>query len=70
MKEINVYQTEDGEVFKTKQEAALHEKTLALRGEIKKYIASDFYPYKKALNTKYIVGKTIAGWERFKEVNK
>lgn len=70
MKTLSVYQTDDGQVFKTKEEAALHERVLAIQDDVLKFIDSKYYPYKKALNTKYIATRTIVGWEKFKEEKK
>ena len=70
MKTLSVYQTDDGQVFRTKEEAAMHERVLAIQDDVLKFIDSKHYPYKKALHTKYIVTKTIVGWEQFKEAKK
>ena len=64
MYEIKAYQTKDGRIFSTIEEARDHEDAMSWGKEIDKFSKSTFCPYSGVQLS--IVRKTIVAWERYK----
>jgi len=70
MKQITVYEADDGQLFKTKEDAAIHEATELLKKNILVFIDSEFYPYKKSYTANHTLTRNIIAWEKFKKEKK
>jgi hypothetical protein len=64
MQEITAYQSKDGKIFSTIEEAVNHEETLRWGKEIDRFTKSTFCPYTGMQLS--MVRKTIIAWERYK----
>jgi|688.fasta_scaffold1538339_2 hypothetical protein len=64
MQEITAYQTKDGKIFSTIEEAVNYEETLKWGKEIEEFTKSTFCPYTGMQLS--MVRKTIIAWERYK----
>ena len=64
MQEIKAYQTKDGKIFSTIEEAVDYEETLKWGKEIERFTKSTFCPYTGMQLS--MVRKTIIAWERYK----
>ena len=64
MQEITAYQTKDGKIFSTIEEAVDYEETLKWGKEIERFTKSTFCPYTGMQLS--MVRKTIIAWERYK----
>lgn len=64
MQPITAYQTKDGRIFSTAEEATDYEETLKWGKEIDRFVKSTFCPYSGMQLS--MVRKTIIAWERYK----
>lgn len=64
MQEITAYQSKDGKIFSTIEEAVNYEETLKWGKEIDRFTKSTFCPYTGMQLS--MVRKTIIAWERYK----
>lgn len=64
MNEIKAYQTKDGRIFSTAEEASDYEEALKWNVEIDRFAKSVFCPYSGIQLS--IVRKTIIAWERYR----
>ncbi len=65
MKTIEAYQTDDGEVFKSVNDAKMHEELQAIMLEIEAFVASDACDY-KGKQQKTIIKNSILAWNFWK----
>ena len=64
MQEIKAYQTKDGKIFSTIEEAVGYEETMKWGKEIDRFTKSTFCPYTGMQLS--MVRKTIIAWDRYK----
>jgi hypothetical protein len=64
MQEITAYQSKDGKIFSTIEEAVNYEEMLRWGKEIDRFTKSTFCPYTGMQLS--MVRKTIIAWERYK----
>jgi hypothetical protein len=64
MQEITAYQSKDGKIFSTIEEAVGYEETMKWGKEIDRFTKSTFCPYTGMQLS--MVRKTIIAWERYK----
>lgn len=64
MNEIKAYQTKDGKIFSTAEEAQDHEDALGWDLIIAEYASSPYCTYRQPQLS--MVRKTIISWEKFK----
>ena len=68
MKSITAYQTSDGKIFTTEEEAKKHEKFLEHGDVVEDFLRSNLNPYVAAVQ-KSIARNTIINWELWKTKN-
>ena len=68
MKSITAYQTSDGKIFTTEEDAKKHEKFLEHSDVVEDFLRSDLNPYVAAVQ-KSIARNTIINWELWKTKN-
>lgn len=66
MKKVTAFQTSDGKVFHTEQDALLHEAALDKAHEVDLFLNSDFNSY-RATPQRVIARSSIINWEAWKE---
>lgn len=66
MKKVYAFETSDGKIFHSEQDAILHETTLEKTNEIDCFLASENNPY-RAAPQKVIARSSILNWEVWKE---
>ena len=64
MQEITAYQSKDGKIFSSIEEAVGYEETMKWGKEIDRFTKSTFCPYTGMQLS--MVRKTIIAWERYK----
>jgi len=68
MKEIKAYETSDGQVFTSSDQASIHEEHLAIFPIIDQFLNSKLNKY-NAGPQRIIAQRTIANWEKWKDEN-
>ena len=67
MKSVKVFETYDGQLFKTEKEAIVHEETERIKQDISVFVETEFYQYKKSYTTIHTLTKNIIAWEKYKK---
>lgn len=67
MKSVKVFETYDGQLFKTEKEAIAHEETERIKQDISVFIETDFYQYKKYYSSIHTLTRNIIAWEMYKK---
>lgn len=68
MKQITAFQTSDGQVFTSEEEAKKHEKFLEKKDIVEEFLKSSHNPYVAAVQ-KSIARNTVVNWEVWKTKN-
>ena len=68
MKPITAYQTSDGRIFASEDEAAKHDKFLEKQNVVEDFLKSSENPYVAAVQ-KSIARNTVINWELWKNKN-
>ena len=67
MKSIKVFETADGKLFKTEQEAKLHEEVEAIKLDVAVFVETEYYPFKKSYTSTHTLTRNIIAWEKYKK---
>lgn len=65
MKEVTVFEAEDGTLFKTSDECEAHDRALGHRKAVETFLESEFCRYKSGAQVS-IVRQSILDWEEYK----